>query len=232
MQVNFEVFKQGLRQIYKQEEFTSEPFPASPFYPSDSHFDLLRLLSQSPYEQPGINEGSSFSTEPSERRFNMFIVPNEGFALSRKPHSFRLRKSHVLFPKEIHSFFHKSPLLPPQAPITRPSGSHPAEDSERIYLMAWLAVGCDLFSCHIAFFLLPPFSSLLPLPHINQRSIVEQSHFVNGKNVLSERVAAKPANSERQRSLKVNRSIAASSKPNTSPQSRVFSRKEDQKHNN
>lgn len=98
--------------------------------------------------------------------------------------------------------------------------------------MAWLAVGCDLFSCHIAFFLLPPFSSLLPLPHINQRSIVEQWHFVNGKNVLSERVAAKPANSERQRSLKVNRSIAASSKPNTSPQSRVFSRKEDQKHNN
>lgn len=57
MQVNFEVFKQGLRYIYKQEEFTSEPFPASPFYPSDSHFDLLRLLSQSPYEQPGINEG-------------------------------------------------------------------------------------------------------------------------------------------------------------------------------
>ena len=118
---------------------------------------------------------SSFSTEPSERRFNMFIVPNEGFALSRKPHSFRLRKSHVLFPinKEIHSFFKKSPLLPPRAPITRPSGSHPAEDSERIYLMAWLAVGCDLFSCHIAFFLLPPFSSLLPLLHINQRSIVE-----------------------------------------------------------
>lgn len=118
---------------------------------------------------------SSFSTEPSERRFNMLIVPNEGFALSRKPHSFRLRKSHVLFPinKEIHSFFQKSPLLPPQAPITRPSGSHPAEDSERIYLMAWLAVGCDLFSCHIAFFLLPPFSSLLPLLHINQRSIVE-----------------------------------------------------------
>jgi hypothetical protein len=28
-----------------------------PFLPSDSHFDLLRLLSQSPYEQPGINEG-------------------------------------------------------------------------------------------------------------------------------------------------------------------------------
>lgn len=165
----------------------------------------------------------------------MLIVPNEGFALSRKPHSFRLRKSHVLFPinKEIHSFFQKSPLLPPRAPITRPSGSHPAEDSERIYLMAlmaWLAVGCDLFSCHIAFFLLPPFSSLLPLLHINQRSIVEQWHFVNGENVLSERVAAKPANSER--SLKVNRSIAASSKPNTSPQSRIFSRKEDQKHNN
>uniref|UniRef100_A0A3B6RA80 Uncharacterized protein n=1 Tax=Triticum aestivum TaxID=4565 RepID=A0A3B6RA80_WHEAT len=105
----------------------------------------------------------------------MLIVPNEGFALSRKPHSFRLRKSHVMFPinKEIHSFFQKSPLLPPQAPITRPSGSHPAEDSERIYLMAWLAARCDLFSCHIAFFLLPPFSSLLPLLHINQRSIVE-----------------------------------------------------------
>ncbi|KAI4999195.1 hypothetical protein ZWY2020_060056, partial [Hordeum vulgare] len=31
----------------------------------------------------------------------------EGFALSRKPHSLRLRKSHVLLPinKEIHSFF-------------------------------------------------------------------------------------------------------------------------------
>lgn len=30
-----------------------------PFLPIglDSHFDLLRLLSQSPYEQPGINEG-------------------------------------------------------------------------------------------------------------------------------------------------------------------------------
>ncbi|KAI4983841.1 hypothetical protein ZWY2020_025707 [Hordeum vulgare] len=39
--------------------------------------------------------------------------------------------------------------------------------------MAWLAGGCDLFSCHIAFFILPPFSSLLPLLHINQRSIVE-----------------------------------------------------------
>jgi hypothetical protein len=50
---------------------------------------------------------SSFSIEPSERRFNMLIVPNKGFALSRKPHSFRLRKSHVLFPinKEIHFFF-------------------------------------------------------------------------------------------------------------------------------
>lgn len=56
---------------------------------------------------------SSFSTEPSERRFNMLIVPNEGFALSRKPHSFRLRKSHVLFPinKEIHSFFFRNPLF-------------------------------------------------------------------------------------------------------------------------
>jgi hypothetical protein len=66
-----------------------------------------------------------------------------------------------MFPinKEIHSFFQKSPLLPPQAHVTRPIGSHPAEDSERIYLMAWLAIGCDLFSCHIAFFLLPPFSS-------------------------------------------------------------------------
>ncbi|KAF7069746.1 hypothetical protein CFC21_075327 [Triticum aestivum] len=86
----------------------------------------------------------------------MLIVPNEGFALSRKPHSFRLRKSHVLFPinKEIHSFFSEIP-------------------SERIYQMAWLAGGCDLFLCHIVFFLLPPFSSLLPLLHINQRSIVE-----------------------------------------------------------
>ncbi|VAH77072.1 unnamed protein product [Triticum turgidum subsp. durum] len=106
----------------------------------------------------------------------MLIVLNEGFALSRKPHFFRLRKSRVLFHinKEIHSFFfQKYPLLPPQAPITRPSRSHPAEDSERIYLMAWLAGGCDLFLCHITFFLLPPFSSLLPLLHINQRSIVE-----------------------------------------------------------
>lgn len=59
---------------------------------------------------------SSFSTEPSERRFNMFIVPNEGFALSRKPHSFRLRKSHVLFPKEIHSFFSEIPSSSSSSP--------------------------------------------------------------------------------------------------------------------
>ena len=61
---------------------------------------------------------SSFSTEPSERRFNMLIVPNEGFALSRKPHSFRLRKSHVLFPinKEIHSFFSEIPSSSSSSP--------------------------------------------------------------------------------------------------------------------
>lgn len=227
MQVNFEVFKQGLRQIYKQEEFTSEPFPASPFYPSD----FLRLLSQSPYEQPGINEG--VHSAPSRASVDSICLLYRTKDLPYHESHIRLRKSHVLFPinKEIHSFFQKSPLLPPQAPITRPSGSHPAEDSERIYLMAWLAVGCDLFSCHIAFFLLPPFSSLLPLLHINQRSIVEQWHFVNGKNVLSERVAAK-LRTQSGSGLIIQMTIAASSKPNTSPQSRVFSRKEDQKHNN
>ncbi|KAI5012917.1 hypothetical protein ZWY2020_025183 [Hordeum vulgare] len=60
-----------------------------------------------------------------------------------------------MFPinKEIHSFFQKSPLLPPQAPITRPNVIYPRVTS--------------------LFFPLPPFSSLLPLLHINQRSIVE-----------------------------------------------------------
>jgi hypothetical protein len=146
-----------------------------PFLPIglDSHFDLLRLLSQSPYEQPGINEG--VHSAPSRASVDSICLLYRTKDLPYHESHIRLRKSHVLFPinKEIHSFFQKSPLLPPQAPITRPSGSHPAEDSERIYLMAWLAVGCDLFSCHIAFFLLPPFSSLLPLLHINQRSIVE-----------------------------------------------------------
>ncbi|KAI5017307.1 hypothetical protein ZWY2020_042195 [Hordeum vulgare] len=88
----------------------------------------------------------------------MLIVPKEGFALSRKPHSFRLRKSHILFPinKEIHYFFQKSLFF-----LLKPL----PQDQ--------LAGECDLFSCHVAFFLLPPFSSLLPLLHINQRSIVE-----------------------------------------------------------
>jgi hypothetical protein len=43
----------------------------------------------------------------------MLIVPNEEFALSRKPHSFRLRKSHVLFPinKGIGPFSCRLPSL-------------------------------------------------------------------------------------------------------------------------
>ncbi|KAI4965585.1 hypothetical protein ZWY2020_051339 [Hordeum vulgare] len=104
----------------------------------------------------------------------MLIVPSEGFALSRKPHSFRLRKSHVLFPinKEIHSFF-RNPSSSSSSPYHKTKRISSCRRLRRIYLMAWLAVGCDLFSCHIAFFLLPPFSSLLPLLHINQRSIVE-----------------------------------------------------------
>ncbi|KAI5007575.1 hypothetical protein ZWY2020_054635 [Hordeum vulgare] len=94
----------------------------------------------------------------------MLIIPNGGFFLSRKAHSFHLRKSDVLFPinKEIHSFF-RIPLFFLLKPLSQ---------EQRIYLMAWLVGGCDLFSCHIALFILPPFSLLLSLLHINQRSIV------------------------------------------------------------
>ncbi|KAI5016273.1 hypothetical protein ZWY2020_006124 [Hordeum vulgare] len=47
----------------------------------------------------------------------MLIVPSERFALSRKPHSFRLRKAR-LFPinKEIHSFFSEIPSSSSSSP--------------------------------------------------------------------------------------------------------------------
>ena len=80
----------------------------------------------------------------------MLIVPNEGFALSRKPHSFRLRKSHVLFPinKEIHSFFSEIPSSSSSSPYHKTK-----RISSRRRLRADLSNG--MAGCRIPFHLKP-----------------------------------------------------------------------------